>query len=310
MNSSDTSVPPAAARRLPPLAALRAFEAAARHASFKRAADELAVTPTAISHHVRALESWLGQPLFERRTRQVLLTAAGASLFPVLRDGLDAFAEAIAGLRGGRERPTVTLSATPAFVAKWLLPRIAAFQARHPQIDLRLHASTAVVDLEHGAADLALRYGAGPYPGLQAETLLHDRFVPVASPALGLRTKRDLAGVTLIHFEWQHPHADPPVWAAWLRAARVRGVDAQGGLHFSDESHAIQAAVAGRGVALCSEVLVAEELRQGLLVAPFGPALPGFGYHLLRRRGKLPEAAAAVAAWLRAEAGAGAGQAA
>jgi LysR family glycine cleavage system transcriptional activator len=295
MNSPTAST----RRQLPPLAALRAFEAAARHASFKQAADELAVTPTAISHHVRSLEAWLGVPLFERRTRQVLLTAAGATLLPVLRNGFDAFAEAIAALRAGDRQPTVTLSATPAFVAKWLLPRIADFQARHPHIDLRLHASTAVVDLQRGAADLALRYGPGPYPGLHSEALLHDRFSPVASPVLGLRTKRELARVPLIHFEWQHPHASPPVWAAWLQAARLRGVDLQGGLHFSDESHAIQAAVAGRGVALCSEVLVAEELRQGLLVQPFGPSLPGFTYHLVHRREKLSEAAASVVSWLR-----------
>jgi len=297
----NSSIPPTR-RRLPPLAALRAFEAAARHASFKQAADELAVTPTAISHHVRSLESWLGVALFERRTRQVLPTPAGAMLFPVLREGLDAFADAIAALQAGTQRPTVTLSATPAFVAKWLLPRIADFQARHPHIDLRLHASTAAVDLQHGAADLALRYGAGPYPGLQAEALLHDRFSPVASPMLGLRAKRDLAHAPLIHFEWQQPHASPPVWAAWARAARLPRLDVQGGLHFSDESHAIQAAVAGRGVALCSEVLVADELRQGLLVVPFGPSLPGFTYHLVQRKEKLSEAAASAAAWLRAEA--------
>src|SRR5438552_16767731 len=149
-------------RRLPPLGMLRAFEAAARHLSFKRAALELAVTPTAISHQIGRLEENLGVALFERRARRVILTPAGRTLFPVLRDGLDAFADAIDGLHAHKARRSVTLSATTAFTAKWLVPRAASFRAAYPDLDLRLHASDEPVDLAAGTVDAAIRYGRGP----------------------------------------------------------------------------------------------------------------------------------------------------
>lgn len=290
-------------RRLPSLPALRAFEAAARHRSFKQAAEELHVTPTAISHQVRGLEAQLSVPLFERRTRQVVLTAEGLALYPVLREGFDRFAAALESIRPGRLARPVTLSATPAFAAMWLLPRLPRFQADHPDIDLRLHASNAVVDLEAGGIDLALRYGHGPYPGLAATALLEDRFVPVASPRLALRRRADLARHPLIHFEWHRPDPRHPGWPLWLRHTPVEGVDGRRGLHFTEESHAIQAAIAGQGVALLSEALVSAPLAQGTLVVPFGPALPGFIYHLVHRETPaLGEAALAVKRWLRAQA--------
>lgn len=290
-------------RRLPPLAALRAFEAAARHRSFKQAAGELHVTPTAVSHQIRSLESQLGVALFERRTRHVVLTAEGLALYPVLREGFDRFAAALESIRPGRLARPVTLSATPAFAAMWLLPRLPRFQAAHPGIDLRLHASNAVVDLEHGGIDLALRYGRGPYPGLVATAFLEDRFVPVASPRLRLRRRADLAHHPLIHFEWHRPDPEHPSWPLWLRRTPVEGVDGRRGLHFTEESHAIQAAIAGQGVALLSEALVSEPLAQGTLVAPFGPGLPGLAYHLVHRAAPpLGEAALAVRRWLQEQA--------
>jgi LysR family glycine cleavage system transcriptional activator len=288
-------------RRLPPLSALRAFEAAARHLSFKRAAEELAVTPTAISHQVRQLEDHLGLALFARGPRQVALTAAGARLHPVLMDGFDAFAQAIAALapRGGRR--VVTLSATVAFTAKRLATRVEAFRLAHPDLDLRLLATDDPVDLRAGEADAAVRYGLGPYPGLVSEPLIDDRFAPVCSPRLGLTGPGDLAGQALIHAEWRHPTPDTPTWRLWARQAGRADLDVEAGPRFTDDSHAIQAAVAGQGVALVSLTLAAEELAASLLVSPFGPTLAGRRFDLVyppaARDG---EAVAALRGWLEA----------
>jgi LysR family glycine cleavage system transcriptional activator len=289
-------------RRLPPLATLRAFEAAARLLSFKRAAAELHVTPTAISHQVRQLEETIGARLFERRIRQVLLTPEGQVLLPVLREGFDSFARVLDGLTRRQRRMTVTLSATPAFAAKWLVPRIAAFRTARPDIDLTLLASLEVVDLNSGAADLALRYGDGPYPGLVAEPLTTDRFAPVANPRLGIKRPGDLRSATLLHSDWHRDDPRNPTWRHWLKTAGVAGVDPRAGIRFSDETHAIQAAVAGTGIALHSLLLVAEELASGTLVAPFGPELAGFTLHLVRGRDRPhSEAMEAVEAWLKAQ---------
>jgi LysR family transcriptional regulator, glycine cleavage system transcriptional activator len=289
-------------RRLPPLAGLRAFEAAARHLSFKRAAAELHVTPTAISHQVRQLEAVIDTPLFERRVRQVTLTAEGLALLPVLRDGFDAFARAIDGLRSRSRRAVVTLSATPAFAAKWLVPRLAQFRELRPDIDLTLLATLDVVDLKVGAADLALRYGRGPYPGLVAEPLTIDRFAPVMSPRLRIKKPADLKSATLLHSVWQRNDPNNPTWRQWLKIAGIEGVDAKAGLKFSDEAHAIQATVAGNGIALHSLLLVSEELKTGTLRVPFGPEIDGFTLHMVHDADRpVTEAVAAVQAWLRGQ---------
>lgn len=289
-------------RPLPPLASLRAFEAAARLMSFKRAAEELHVTPTAISHQVRQLEDAIGTRLFERRVRQVVLTPEGHVLLPVLRDGFDAFARTIEGLTRKRSRRTVTVSATPAFAAKWLVPRIATFRKARPDIDLTVLATLEVVDVNAGVADLALRYGRGPYPDLIAEPLTVDRFAPVASPRLGLKKPADLRSATLLHSDWRRSDPRNPTWRHWLKIAGLDGIDARAGLRFSDETHAIQAAVAGNGIALHSLLLVSEELKAGTLVVPFGPEIEGFAVHLVHSRDRpLSEPMAAVQAWLRAE---------
>ena len=265
-------------RRLPPLSSLRAFEAAARHASFKGAADELGVTATAVSHQIRNLEQDLGRQLFDRRTRQVVLKESGRSLFVVLRDGFDSFADAIGRFKAEQQRPVVTISATAAFTTKWLVPRIALFQTSHPHIDLRLHASDAVLDLHSGQADIAVRYGNGPYPGLVTHRLAGDVFAPVANPALEVKTTADLLRVALIHFDWRHADPANPTWDLWLEQSGAQAGDLSS-LRFSEETNAIQAAVAGQGIALLSLLLVEEELRAGQLVQPFGPSLPGFAYH-------------------------------
>jgi LysR family glycine cleavage system transcriptional activator len=289
-------------RRLPSLSSLRAFEAAARHGSFKRAASELAVTPTAVSHQIRALEAHVGFSLFERRTRQVILTEPGAKLYPVLRDGFDAFAETIERLTGRRSRAQVTISATIAFTACWLVPRVAAFRALHPDIDLQLQASDEVVNMEEAGVDIAIRYGSGPYPGFAVTPLFADRFAPVFNPMLKLAGVEDLSRWPLIDFQWKRRSPDNPTWSRWFAEAGLDEPAEPAQLRFSDESHAIQAAVAGQGIALASLALVQDDLAAGHLIQPFGPAISGFRHHLLRRETQAGPAVTAVAQWLQSEA--------
>lgn len=286
------------------MASLRAFEAAARHRSFKRAAAELAVTPTAISHQVRALEEYLGVRMFERRARQVALTADAQPLYAVLREGLDSFAHAVGQLTTSRARAAVTISATTAFTAKWLVPRVSRFQALHADIDLHLHASDDTVDVGASGVDLAIRYGHGPYPDLTSIPLIADRFAPVVNPALGLRSPDDLRKVPLIHFEWGNPDPRHPTWPSWFRAAGIAEIDPVSVLRFSEESHAIQAAVAGQGAALLSLTLVRDELDRAVLHQPFGPIVSGLTYHLVEASGQtsIPRVQA-VRSWLLAEVG-------
>lgn len=291
-------------RRSLPLSGLRVFEAAARLGSFKAAAQELAVTPTAVSHQIRALEAQTGLALFERHVRRVSLTEAGVQLYPVLRDGFDAFEATLARLTHARTRMQVTISATNAFTVKWLVPRMADFRSRHPGIDLQLQASDEVVDLRSAAVDIAIRYGRGPYPGLVARPLFTDRFAPVANPRLGVESADDLARVPLIRFDWKRPQAENPTWERWFRIARRREPRQASELRFSDEGHAIQAAVAGHGVALVSLALIAEELEAGHLVQPFGPVISGHTYHLAMSADRPPSPPVrAVADWLETQAG-------
>lgn len=286
-------------RKLPPLTQLRAFEAAARHRSFTRAAQELSVTPAAISHQIRELETRIGVPLFERRSREVVPTEQARRLYPVLRDGFDAFADALQALLPDAEDHAVTLSVTPAFATQYLLSRLPDLQRLHPDIELRLHASDRVADLARGDVDLAVRYGDGPFPGHEAVRFADDHLLPVASPALGLRVPRDLAGHRLIHFEWLRDAERRPGWRDWLRATGLAHDDASRGPRFSEIAHAIQAAVAGQGVILLNRVLVADALARGVLVAPFGPELDVPGWTLLRHQDRRASAAQqAVWDWL------------
>ncbi|WP_338868626.1 transcriptional regulator GcvA [Myxococcus stipitatus] len=290
-------------RDLPPLSALRAFEAAARHLSFKKAADELAVTPTAISHQVRQLEEWLGQQLFERHVRRVALTREGRELFPSLREGFDLMMRGIDALRAPPAQEVLTLTSTVAFTSKWLVPRVPAFRAACPGLDLRLHASDDAVDLRSGGVDLAIRYGRGVHAGLRSEVLFQDRFAPVCSPRLGVSGLEDLGRHPLIHFEWRRVEEATPTWSRWFASAERKYQAPSGELRFSDESHAIQAAIAGQGIALVSLVLVAEELASGALVRPFGPELEGFAYHLVHLdTPRHTERLGPVRQWLLAEA--------
>ncbi|HEV2672939.1 MAG TPA: LysR substrate-binding domain-containing protein [Aliidongia sp.] len=274
-------------RRLPPLAALRAFEAAARHLSFRKAAAELAVTPTAISHQIRILETDLGLTLFDRHIRRVSLTAAGRALFPPLRDGFAGFARAIDGLYPQVRRVAVTLTATPLFTERLLIPSLGIFRARYPDFEIRLHASEAAVDLQGDVADAAVRYGTGPFPGLVAHPLGDERFGVLCSPTLGLVVPADLRRVTLLHAEWHRQTERTPDWRRWAREAGADWLDVAAGPRFTDESHAIQAAIAGQGAVIASPLLLRDALASGVLVQPFGPLLQGDGYHFVATPGNM-----------------------
>lgn len=262
-------------RRLPPLAQLRAFEAAARHLSFKEAAAELAVTPTAISHQIRLLEHYCGRSLFRRRPRPVVLTAAGARLFPVLRGGLDAFASAISALRTDAARATLKVTATNAFSSRWLLPRLALWQQERPETALEIVASDYVVDLHAGEADVAVRYAKKAPSDLVAHRLFRDKYVAVCSPALlskhgAVKRGKDLKRFVLIENAWSPSFTDIPTWKRLLEKLRkvdreTPGIADLRVLSFSEETHAIEAAISGQGIAICSDVLVARDIEAGRL---------------------------------------------
>jgi LysR family transcriptional regulator, glycine cleavage system transcriptional activator len=269
--------------RLPPLPALRAFEAVARRASFKQAADELAVTPTAISHQIRQLETYLGRRVLDRTPRSVTLTTEGAALYEVTRAGFEAIAEVVGRIREGAGAPRITLSSTAAFLGHWLPSRLDALRRDLPAIDLRLHASDAVVDLRAGGIEAAIRYGKGPF--VNGAALCSDSFAPVCSPKLGIKTLADLRRATLIHIDGRRRPQLLPDWRRWCEKAKARQIDTDSGQHLPDSLLAVQAAIAGQGVAIVSRVLVSDALRTGLLVAPFSVALPGDAYHFVCAEG-------------------------
>ena len=262
-------------RCLPPLNALRAFEAAARHLSFTKAAEELYVTQAAISHQVKALEEALGLPLFRRYNRRLVLTEAGQAYLPPLRDALDAIAAATGRLKQLEATGSLTVSVLPSFAAKWLLPRLSRFRTDHPEIDVLVQASNHLTDFRHDGVDVAIRYGFGDYPGLETHYLMGDELFPVCSPRLPrgsppLAEPRDLAAHTLLHDTQSGATA---TWENWLATAGVTGVDATRGPGFTDSSLMLQAAIDGQGVALGRRALVGNDLEAGRLVVPFGPHL-------------------------------------
>lgn len=276
-------------RRLPPLNALRAFEAAARHLSFKKAAGELHITPAAISQQVRALEDHVGRPLFRRITRGLTLTEAGAAAAPLLTEGLDRMAEGAATMQDIPQSRILTVSVAPSLAAKWLVPRLDRFRAAHPDFDIRLDATNALSTFQGDGVDVALRFGGGSYRGLHAERLLTETAFPVCSPELlargpPLEVPSDLAAQTLLHIQWAMESETARNWQMWLRAAGVDTVDPSRGPRFSHDSMAVQAAIEGHGVALAVSTLVVDDLAAGRLVRPFPPAVgeaTEFGYYLV-----------------------------
>jgi LysR family glycine cleavage system transcriptional activator len=269
--------------RLPPLASLQAFESAARLASFKAAAAELSVTPTAISHHVSHLEAHLGVQLMERTPRSMRLTPAGAELFAAATAGFQEIKQTVRGLRNVQRRASLTISTTPAFLGLWLLPRLAQLRSLLPDLDLQLHASEQRGTLAAGGVDVAIRYTDKPMSSADATLLHHDELTPASSPRLQLRHKSDLRHATLLHVDgWRTPRR-PPSWAKWCAQAGVQDVDVDAGLRFNDSLYAVEAAIAGHGVVLASPVLIADALASGRLLRPFPESLPGAAYYLLCR---------------------------
>lgn len=270
------------ARRLPPLRSLRAFEAAARHLSFARAADELHVTPAAISQQIKLLEGHLGLALFKRGPHLALTEAAAAAL-PLVSDSFDLMERAVDRLRQGRDHGPLVVSSSPAFAARWLIPRMARFQHRHPDIDLRLSASIRLVDFATEDVDLAIRYGSGHYPGMHVERLKAEEVVPVACPPLAerLKTAADLLSVPLLHNTAMDWDSTFPTWPAWLGNAGVAVPAGFSPRRFDDFTLVLQAVLAGLGAALVWRTLVAEEIAAGRLV-PLFPAQPlTNAYHLV-----------------------------
>ncbi|WP_207455194.1 transcriptional regulator GcvA [Azospirillum sp. SYSU D00513] len=265
------------ARRLPSLHGLRAFEAAARQLSFTRAAEELNVTQSAVSHQIRALEEQMGVALFRRVPQGLLLTEAGQLLLPAVRDAFDRLAVGVERVREHEASGTLTVSVSPYFAGRWLMPRIGRFRALHPGIELRISANPLYVDFTRETdIDLAVRHGLGTWDGLHAVRFLDDQVFPVCSPALRppLETPEDLRHHALLNDEMHH------YWDAWLAGAGLTGLAPSAGLRLTDIGLAIQCAIAGQGVAMARASLIEEELAAGTLIRPFALSIPAdFGIY-------------------------------
>lgn len=279
--------------RLPPLNALRAFEAAARHLSFKRAAAELHVSPAAISHLVKTLENYLEVRLFERRKRGLELTDAARAALPKVSEGFQSLAQGVEAMRAKDAPATLTLSAAPAFAAKWLVPRLQRFIALHPGIDVRLSATMKSVDdlradaqatpdpgnSESRELDVEIRFGSGNYPGFRIDKLLAVALTPVCSPQVmagehPLHAPDALRHHALLHDDTVGSLEGHPDWAMWLKRAGVTDVNPARGPHFTHGALALQAAADGLGVALAMDVMAADDIAGGRLMAPFDLRIP------------------------------------
>ncbi len=307
--------------RLPPLNALRAFEAAARHLSFKNAARELHVTPGAVSHQVKILEEHLGVSLFRRLTRALELTAHAQAMLPKVREGLESLTVAVERGRSHDHAGTLTVIAPPNFAARWLVPRLGRFTTRYPDLELHVASRPAMIDGRDsdpgapavegrdGSPTMMVRFGGGRYPGSHVDLVFSAVYVPVCSPKLlggehPLRTPRDLRYHTLLHDDTVIEESARPSWQDWLQSVGVTDVDVSKGPHFSDASLALEAAIEGMGVSLAMKPLLKGEIDAGRLAVPFDIAAPAaYSYYLVT-----PEAAldnpgvAAFRKWLLAEA--------
>ncbi len=256
--------------RLPPLTALRAFEAAARHLSFTQAAAELNVTPAALSFQIKSLETHLGEPVFYRMNRAVELTEVGQVLVPGVTDGFAALSTAWRKAIKHNQSNVLTITAGPAFTSKWLAPRLYEFAQSHPEIELRFSASLRLVDFDRDEVDCAIRFGLAPSEDVFAEPLIREWMTPMMTPALAEKydTPEKLKDAPLIQDESLAFFKQPTDWTAWCRAAGV-AFDATHGLRFSQADHALDAATSGAGVVLGRVSLATRALEQGQLVAPY-----------------------------------------
>ncbi|RVA47658.1 transcriptional regulator GcvA [Mesorhizobium sp. M7A.F.Ca.CA.004.11.1.1] len=278
------------ARLLPGTRALRTLEAAARHLNFTRAADELGLTPAAVSHQIKEIEDQLGLVLFTRTSRTIRLTEAGTVLFDAPADALDLLGRAVSRaqkLARGTALLKVTLDAQ--FASKWLMRRVDDFRKHHPDIELRFDIAYEVRDFELDDIDVGIRFGAGKYPGLRTHRLFDNILIPVCSPSLltsgpPLREPRDLFNHTLAHIEWSRQGVTWPNWRMWMAAAGITDFDDSRTVVFGNSTDAVQAALDGNAVALADFAMVANDLSQGRLVQPFELGLrvaPEFAYFLV-----------------------------
>ena len=292
--------------RLPPLSALRVFESAARHESFKHAAEELFVTPGAVSQQIRLLEEHVGAELFVRDGRRVILTDAAKVAALVLKEGFEKMFEATRVMKQGLTKGRVTVSVAPSFAAKWLMPRLYDFSTANEDVDLWVSADMNMVDFAVSDIDLAIRYGNGQYSGLNVEHLLDESVVAVCSPdlfdAAPIRKAEDLAHHVLLHDMSAENDLSCPDWAMWLKAHGAEAVDATRGPRFNQSHLVIESAVAGRGIALAKRTLAASDLAAGRLMILFEEPSQNlaYGYYLVWPQNRVPTVAQArFMDWLR-----------
>lgn len=277
-------------RPFPGIRSLRTFEAAGRHLNFTRAAEEVGLTPAAVSHQIKELEDQLGLGLFVRTSRSIQLTPAGALLLEAAAESLGLLHRAtVRARRLARTSKQLRVSLTPRFATHWLLPRLPKFRALHPGLKLSFDVSDELRDFAVDDIDLAIRFGSGRYPGLLAERLFDTQIVPVCCPSLlsegpPLREPHDLLAHTLCHVVCETEGAAWPDWSRWMAAAGVADFDASGCVTFEDTSHVVQAVLEGGAVGLVDHAMVARELEQGLLVQPFELGVQvaeGYAYNLV-----------------------------
>ena len=292
-------------RRIYPLTALRAFEAAARNLSFVKAADELHVTPAAISHQIKTLEEHLGMPVFKRLNRALILTPAGQSLFPAVSEALDIMASAVDRLHHQDQSGVLTVTTMDSFAATWLVPKLGRFRKSNPDIDVRISTSDESIDFDRVNMDMAIRYGAGDWSGLHVERLMTEEVFPVCAPSLlqsgsPLNCPADLKNHTLLHDDLRVD------WRMWLMATGEETVDSSKGPGYQHSNLVLLAAEQGDGVALARSVLVQNALAAGRLVKPFNFAIPGeYAYYMVCPEANLKRPKVkAFREWLIAEAGA------
>lgn len=277
---------------LPPLKAVWYFECAARHLNFTKAATELNVTHSAISHQIRALEDWVGQPLFERGPRGLRLTEAGEQFMPPIRVAFQQLIQAGQAVRQTAHGGSLTVSVLPSLAAKWLVPRISDFRARYPEIDVRISATGQLEMVGRGDIDVGIRYGRGTWPDLTAELLLYDDLFPICSPDLlkgpkPLKEPRDIAHFPLLSDSDWRP-AEYEFWHSWFELAGIDDLGLKPDMTFNASNLMIDAAIAGLGVGLGNTMLAAADLKAGRLVKPFDLSLQlDTGYFLVYGPGAL-----------------------
>ncbi|MGN8083211.1 transcriptional regulator GcvA [Variovorax sp. 22077] len=275
---------------LPPLSTLRAFEAAARHASFVRAGEELFVTAGAVGHQVRLLEEWLGTALFVRGPRSVQITETGRRYQREISRMLEELERVSLAVRGAGDAKEVTVTAMPSFVTRWLMPRLGDFRQKHPEVEVRLLASVPPVDFARDRVDVAIRLGSGSYPELHSELLLRESFCAIAQPDVcrGWKKIGDILQATLLHDEYEPRIPLQVDWSRWWTAQDARPLSERRirqGLRFSHTYLTIDAATGAEGVAVASDVLAADAVRTGRLAMAPGEPVPGpYAYHLLTPR--------------------------